>query len=177
MVLGVFRGVAAVGLVCQTSAYSEGELDPFHKVAGNRAPPGRKVKELVAVASRRSGKGRMGAALAVHTATLIDSTAVLAPGERGVVGCVSPTRAQAGILLDYCKGYLEASPLFIGVPRLLYERYRDYFGRDSDDVLVVAGDSRTFNPTLSAEVVVAAAEADPEAALSEWQGGYCRIHS
>jgi hypothetical protein len=231
----------------------EAEVDRFRMVAGERSPPGRKVKELVAVASRRSGKGRMGAALAVHAALLTDSTSVLAPGERGVVGIVSPTRAQAGIMVDYCTGYLEASPLLKGEVELatsdeirlrngnvitvltsdyrslrgrtlllalldeasflrsedstisdieaaralmpglattggmlailsspyrraglLFERHRDYFGCDSDDVLVVAGDSRTFNPTLSAEVISSAIAADSEAALSEWQGEFRR---
>jgi hypothetical protein len=56
----------------------------------------------------------MGAALAVHAAALTDHSGVLAPGETGVVACVSPTRAQATILLDYCRGYLEASALLAG---------------------------------------------------------------
>jgi hypothetical protein len=87
------------------------ERELFAAVAGNREPPRRKVKELVAIASRRSGKGRVGSALAVHAALLTDHSKVLAPGEVGVVACVSPTRAQAAILLDYARGYLEASPL------------------------------------------------------------------
>src|SRR5262245_12816815 len=59
---------------------SERELELFRKAAGNRAPPPHKVKELVVVASRRSGKGRMGSALAVHAALLTDHSKVLAPG-------------------------------------------------------------------------------------------------
>ena len=31
---------------------------------------------------------------------------------------------------------------------LLYQRWRDHFGVDSDDVLVVQADSATLNPTL-----------------------------
>jgi hypothetical protein len=96
---------------------SEHERGLFAAVAGGREPPRRKVKELVAIASRRSGKGRVGAALAVHAAVLTDHSAVLAPGEVGVVACVSPTRAQATILLDYARGYLEASPLLRGEVR------------------------------------------------------------
>jgi hypothetical protein len=93
---------------------SERERELFAAVAGNREPPMRKVKELICVASRRSGKGRIGAALAVHAALLIDHSAALARGEVGVVACVSPTRAQATILLDYALGYLEASPVLRG---------------------------------------------------------------
>lgn len=90
------------------------ECELFAACAGGRAVPPRKVKELVVVASRRSGKGRIGAALAVHAVLLTDHSAVLAPGETGVVACVSPTRAQSEILLDYCRGYLESSPLLRG---------------------------------------------------------------
>ena len=90
---------------------NERERELFAAVAGGREPPRRKVKELIAIASRRSGKGRVGAALAVHAALLTDHSKVLAPGEVGVVACVSPTRAQAAILLDYARGYLDASPL------------------------------------------------------------------
>jgi hypothetical protein len=87
------------------------ERDLFTTVSGGREPPAHKVKELVCIASRRSGKGRMAAALAVHSALLTDHRSVLARGEVGVVACVSPTRSQATILLDYARGYLEASPL------------------------------------------------------------------
>src|SRR6516225_5599679 len=69
---------------------NEHERKLFAEVAGGREPPTRKVKELVCVASRRSGKGRIGAALAVHAATMVGHR--LAPGETGVVACISPTR-------------------------------------------------------------------------------------
>ena len=193
----------------------------------------------------------MGAALAVHAALLTDHSAVLAPGETGVVACVSPTRAQARVMLDYCRGFLEASPLLRGellnitgdeitlrngcsiatlagdyrwlrgrtlllglldevgflpderslrpdieVVRslapglattggmlvllsspgrrsgLLYERHRQFFGKDDAAVLCVAGDSITFNPTLSAEWIGEESARDPAAAESEWHGRF-----
>jgi hypothetical protein len=55
---------------------------------------------------------------------------------------------------------------------LLYQLHRDHFGQDSDDVLVVAGPSIAFNPTLSSEMISAARAADPQAALSEWDGEF-----
>jgi hypothetical protein len=55
---------------------------------------------------------------------------------------------------------------------LLYQRHRDHFGRDSADVLVVAGPSLAFNPTLDTAMIDAAREADPQAALSEWDGEF-----
>jgi phage terminase large subunit-like protein len=87
------------------------ERAAFAVVAGDRAPPTRKVRQLVAAVSRRGGKGRIGAALAVYEATMVDHSSHLAPGETGVVACISPTRAQANVLLNYCRGYLDASPL------------------------------------------------------------------
>ena len=57
---------------------------------------------------------------------------------------------------------------------LVFERHRDYFGRGDDDVLVVAGASILFNPTLDAAMIEAARAADPEGAASEWLGEFRR---
>jgi hypothetical protein len=51
---------------------------------------------------------------------------------------------------------------------LMHAKHREHFGRDGNEVLVVQGESRTFNPTLAAEIVAAAERDDPEAARSEW---------
>ena len=40
--------------------------------------------------------------------------------------------------------------------------------KSGDDVLVVQGDSRAFNPTLDDSVIEAAERDDPESARSEW---------
>jgi hypothetical protein len=55
---------------------------------------------------------------------------------------------------------------------LVFQLHRDFFSKDSDEVLVVAGASRDFNPTLDAELIEAARAADPEAAASEWFGSW-----
>ena len=52
---------------------------------------------------------------------------------------------------------------------LLYQKHRDHFGVDGDDVLVVQGSSLTFNSaTLSDAAVAAQRAADPTAADAEW---------
>ncbi len=51
---------------------------------------------------------------------------------------------------------------------LLYAKWRDHFGQDDDDVLVVHGGSRIFNPTLPEKVVEDALRRDAAAARSEW---------
>ena len=235
------------------AAYAEpltdAEQAAFAAVAGGRAPPRRKVRQFAVVVSRRAGKGRAAGALTVFEAALHDHA--LAPGEKGVVACVSPTRAQAQIVKDYALGFLTSSPILrdqvdevthdeirlkngnsictlasdfrtlrgrtlllavldeasflrdessaspdIEAARallpslsttsgmlvilsspyrragLLFQLHRDYFGKDSDDMLVVAGPSSAFNPTLDVAVIEAANAADPQAARSEWFGEF-----
>jgi hypothetical protein len=55
---------------------------------------------------------------------------------------------------------------------LLYQKHRDYYGQDDPHTLVVAGNSRQFNPTLDTEVIARAIAADPEAARAEWEGEF-----
>jgi hypothetical protein len=228
---------------------SEPEAAAFVRVSGGRAPPAGRVRELVAVASRRCGKGRMMGALCAYEATLVPHR--LAPGETGIVACVSPTREQAKIVQRYALGFLDASPLLrdevaevtqteirlhngnvivtltsdyrtlrgrslllacideaaflrdesssmpdVEVVRallpglsttggmlaimsspyrqagILFQRHRDHFGRDDDRVLVVAGPSTVFNPTLDQAMIDASIAADPEAAQAEWLGNW-----
>jgi hypothetical protein len=51
---------------------------------------------------------------------------------------------------------------------LLYQKHRDHYGQDDDDVLVVRGPSRLFNPTLPQRVIDDALKRDPAAARAEW---------
>jgi hypothetical protein len=55
---------------------------------------------------------------------------------------------------------------------LVFQRWRDYFGKDDDDCLVVAGPSTAFNPTLDLAEIERAGVIDPEAARSEWYGEF-----
>jgi hypothetical protein len=51
---------------------------------------------------------------------------------------------------------------------LIFERWRDYFGQDDDDILVVHGASKIFNPTLDQRIIDDALARDPAAASAEW---------
>src|SRR5215470_1721435 len=62
---------------------SDLELETFRKVAGDRAPPSQRVRELWCVIGRRAGKSRMAAALAVFFALFVKHK--LSGGERGMV--------------------------------------------------------------------------------------------
>jgi hypothetical protein len=55
---------------------------------------------------------------------------------------------------------------------LLYQKHRDYFGVDDPDVLVVAGDSQRFNPTLDQSIIERARASDPEGARAEWDAEF-----
>ena len=51
---------------------------------------------------------------------------------------------------------------------LLYHKWKDHFGQADDDVLVVHGGSRVFNPTLPERIVADALKRDAAAARAEW---------
>jgi hypothetical protein len=55
---------------------------------------------------------------------------------------------------------------------LLYTKHRDFFGRDDPDTLVIAGETRLFNPTIDQAIVDQAMKEDPEAAAAEWLGTF-----
>jgi hypothetical protein len=55
---------------------------------------------------------------------------------------------------------------------LLYQKWREYYGQSSDDVLVVQAASEVLNPTLDLGMIERAKAADPEAAEAEWRGGF-----
>jgi hypothetical protein len=89
---------------------SRRDLALFAEVAGDRAPPTRRVKELVCAIGRGGGKDSIASALAVFIATTSDFSH-LRPGERGTVMCLATDRDQAGIAFNYVKALLEETPL------------------------------------------------------------------
>jgi len=53
---------------------------------------------------------------------------------------------------------------------LLHTKHRDHFGQDNADLLVVAGASESFNPSLDTAIIASQRASDPEAAMAEWDG-------
>lgn len=51
---------------------------------------------------------------------------------------------------------------------LLFTKWKDHYGQDDPDVLVVRGASTLFNPTLPASIIEKALAKDEEAASAEW---------
>jgi len=116
------------------------ELTLFHEVAGDREPPRRQVKELVAVVGRGGGKDRIAAAVASFIATTSDLSGV-APGEHPAVMCLATDRDQAGIAMSAVRGYFEASPMLRGQlgKRVENDRFRL---RNGIDVIVTTNSIR-----------------------------------
>jgi hypothetical protein len=55
---------------------------------------------------------------------------------------------------------------------LLHDRFRDFFGQDDANVLVVKGATEVFNPTIDKDVIAQARKADPEASKAEWDADF-----
>jgi hypothetical protein len=56
--------------------------------------------------------------------------------------------------------------------RLLYQKWRDHFGHDCDEVRVVRGSSLMFNPTVDLGVIERARRDDPSSTLAEWDAEF-----
>lgn len=90
-------------------------MSKFRKLAGGRAAPQKRARELWTIAGRRSDKTHTAAGIAVYIATIgaeLDGTlARLSAGERGVVLVVAVDRVQARVALSYVRGLLADSPI------------------------------------------------------------------
>ena len=87
----------------------------FQRLSGGRAAPSKRVRELWAIAGRRSDKTHTAAGVAVYLAAIgaeLDGTlSRLTAGERGVVLVLAVDRTQARVALSYVRGLLTESPL------------------------------------------------------------------
>ena len=82
----------------------------FAEVAGDRAPPRHRVRELVCAIGRGGGKDAIASALAVYIAVTGDFTR-LRPGEHGTVMMLATDKARAAIAFNYTRAYLEETAL------------------------------------------------------------------
>jgi hypothetical protein len=78
--------------------------------------------------------------------------------------CAPALAASCGMWIGISTGYRKLG--------LLYQKWRDHFGKESENVLVVQGASETLNPTLDPNMIERAKVADPETAESEWGGAF-----
>lgn len=84
------------------------EAEAFAAVAGSRAPPTKRVRELWANIGRRGGKSRVAAALAVYLAAFTKHN--LAYGEIGMVLVLAASRDQAPHSIRIHQGLHRSEP-------------------------------------------------------------------
>jgi hypothetical protein len=87
------------------------ELITFGELAGGRSPPPRRVKELVDISGRRSGKDSIASAIIAFMAAIEQAhLGRLRPGEPAVCMLLAMDREQARIIQSYVRSYFEAIP-------------------------------------------------------------------
>jgi hypothetical protein len=89
----------------------ESELETFHALAGDRAPPERQVRELWVIAGRRAGKDSVASVIAAHVAAFFGHADRLRPGERALVLNLATDRDQAKICLNYVRAFFTSIPM------------------------------------------------------------------
>lgn len=90
---------------------SRRERQLFHKVAGDRQPPSRRVAEMVALKGRGGGGSSAAAEIASYCAISFDGHARLRPGERGVVAVIAYDKAQARQVARFIRGLFDETPV------------------------------------------------------------------
>ncbi|HEY8031126.1 MAG TPA: hypothetical protein VIF02_01795 [Methylocella sp.] len=86
------------------------EREVFTALTKREREPSRRVKRLVIVAGRRSGKSYQAACACIYLACLCDHSENLNYGETGIVLCIAENVEQARVVFNYAKGVAEQSP-------------------------------------------------------------------
>jgi hypothetical protein len=84
------------------------ELEIYNAIAGGRPLPKKRVRELHAIAGRRSGKSRMAALLAIYFSLFVKHR--LVGGEKGMCLVLAASVEQAQIVFQYALAFLQNSP-------------------------------------------------------------------
>ena len=114
--------------------------------------------------SYRTIRGRtLLAVIGDETSFWRDETSAL-PDVEVYRACMPALAASRGMWIGISTGYRKLG--------LLYQKWRDFYAQNSDDVLVIQGASTQFNSTLDSNIIQRARDSDPEAADSEWGGGF-----
>jgi hypothetical protein len=87
------------------------DLALFDELAGGRAPPKRRVKQLWVMGGRRGGKDSVASLIAAYAASIERAhLGHLRPGEIAFVLCIAADRSQAQTILNYTRAYFELNP-------------------------------------------------------------------
>ena len=128
---------------------NEEERAFFGEVAGGRAPPTKRVRELWIIGGRRGGKNSIASLVIAHAAGIFDGkrrqiAGVTLPamrrGERATIFCLARDRDQARIALQYVKGFFEEIPT---LAKLVTRETRDGLELSNGaDIIVQTNDFR-----------------------------------
>jgi hypothetical protein len=91
------------------------ERQTFQRLTGRNREPGRQVEEFWGAVGRRGGKTRAMSTLACYLGALVDHSAVLTSGERGVIPFLAASTRQAQIAHGYAAGILANAPMLAGL--------------------------------------------------------------
>jgi hypothetical protein len=105
-----WAAMKAIILAALGEALTEEERAYFQKLTKLDRESLKRVKRLVIVAGRRSGKSKIAAILALYLALLCDHSENLSTGERGVVLCIAQNMEQAKIVFGYVTGIVKSIP-------------------------------------------------------------------
>jgi hypothetical protein len=92
-------------------ALTDAERSIFAQFTGRDREPGQRVEEAAFIIGRRGGKDRAMSVLVTYLAACCEYRDVLAPGERGLVLCLSADQRQGRITLDHIAANFEQSPI------------------------------------------------------------------
>jgi hypothetical protein len=117
-----------------------------------------------AASSYRTIRGRALLAVVADEVAYFGGEDSAQPAEEIFRACQPALIASRGMWVGVSTGYRRSG--------LLYEKWREHFGKDGDDVLVISAASTQLNPTLDAAEIERAKASDPEVAEAEWMGGF-----
>jgi hypothetical protein len=125
------------------------ELGFFGEVAGGRAPPTKRVRELWIIGGRRGGKDSIASLIIAHAAAIFDGRRrqiagiplpAMRRGERASIFCLARDRDQSRIALSYVKSYFEEIP---ELAEMVTRETRDGLElRNGADIIVATNDFR-----------------------------------
>lgn len=96
-------------------ALTDEERAIFRSLTGREREPLKRVEEFWAAIGRRGGKSRAIAVLVVYVALLVDHSANLVVGERGVVLVLAQNVKQAKVVFGYVAGVIDSVPALKGL--------------------------------------------------------------
>jgi hypothetical protein len=117
---------------------------------------------LIAIHSNsfRSIRGRTLVACVLDEVAFWRDETSVAPDTETYTALLPSLATTGGMLIGISSAYRRTG--------LIYNKFKQYFGVDSDDTLVVQGGSKIFNSSLDDDAIAAQRAADPIAAKSEW---------